>query len=60
MKPNFADKNFMDTQAFLNFSDSLFVRDLEGLAEVFDRMSAGMSSPKLLLWADSSFLSYPA
>ena len=34
----------------------LFFQDLEGLTEVFGRMSAGMSGPKLPLWADFSFL----
>ena len=34
----------------------LFFQDLEGLTEVFGRMSAGISGPKLPLWADFSFL----
>ena len=34
----------------------LFFHDLEGLTEVFGRMSAGMSGRKLPLWADFSFL----
>ena len=34
----------------------LFFQDLEGLTEVFGRMSAGMSGPKLPLWAEFSFL----
>ena len=33
----------------------LFFQDLEGLTEVFGRTSAGMSSPKLPLWAEFSF-----
>ena len=34
----------------------LFLQDLEGLTEVFGRMSAGTSGRKLPLWADFSFL----
>ena len=34
----------------------LFFQDLEGLTEVFGRMSAGISGPKLPLWAEVSFL----
>ena len=34
----------------------LFFQDLEGLTEVFGRMSAGTSGRKLPLWADFSFL----
>ena len=34
----------------------LVFRDSEGLTEVFGRMSAGISGPKLPLWADFSFL----
>ena len=34
----------------------LFFQDLEGLTEVFRRMSAGISGQKLLLWAEFSFL----
>ena len=34
----------------------LFFQDLEGLTEVFGRMSAGISGPKLPLWAEFSFL----
>ena len=33
-----------------------FFQDLEGLTEVFGRMSAGISGQKLLLWAEFSFL----
>ena len=33
-----------------------FCQDLEGLTEVFGRMSTGTSSRKLPLWADFSFL----
>ena len=33
-----------------------FFQDLEGLTEVFSRMSAGISAPKLPLCADFSFL----
>ena len=33
-----------------------FFQDLEGLTEVFGPMSAGISGPKLPLWADFSFL----
>ena len=35
----------------------LFSQDLEGLTEVFGRMSAGISGYKLPLWAEFSFLS---
>ena len=34
----------------------LFFEVLEGLTEVFGRMSAGTSGQKLPLWADFSFL----
>ena len=34
----------------------LFFQGLEGLTEVFGRMSEGISGPKLPLWADFSFL----
>ena len=34
----------------------LFSQDLEGLTEVFGRMSAGISGQKLPLWAEFSFL----
>ena len=34
----------------------LFFQDLEGLTEVFGRMCAGISGPKLPLWAEFSFL----
>ena len=34
----------------------LFFQHLEGLTEVFGRMSAGTSGRKLPLWADFSFL----
>ena len=30
----------------------LFFQDLEGLTEVFGRMSAGISGPKLPVWTD--------
>ena len=33
-----------------------FFQDIEGLTEVLGRMSAGISSPRLPLWADFSFL----
>ena len=35
----------------------VFFQDLEGLTEVFGGTSAGMSGPKLSLWAEFSFLS---
>ena len=38
----------------------VFLQDLEGLTEVFGRMSAGMSGQKLLLWAAISFLIFRA
>ena len=34
----------------------LVFQDLEGLTEVFGRMSAGISGQKLPLWAEFSFL----
>ena len=34
----------------------VFFQDLGGLTEVFGRMSAGISGPKLPLWAEFSFL----
>ena len=37
----------------------LLFQDLEGLTEVFGRMSAGTSGRKLPLWADFSFLNGP-
>ena len=37
----------------------LFFQDLEVLTEVFGRMSAGMSGPKLPLWAEFLFLIFP-
>ena len=33
-----------------------FFQDLEGLTEVFGRMSAGISGQKLPLWTEFSFL----
>ena len=36
----------------------LFSQDLEGLTEVFGRMSAGISGQKLPLWAEFSFLNF--
>ena len=33
--------------------ECLFFEDLEGLTKVFDWMSAGISGPRLPLWADS-------
>ena len=36
--------------------NACFLQVLEGLTEVFGRMSAGISGPKLPLWADFSFL----
>ena len=36
--------------------NACFFQDLEGLSEVFGRMSAGISGPKLPLWAEFSFL----
>ena len=37
-----------------------FFQDLEGLTEVFGGMSAGMSGPKLPLWAEFLFLTIVA
>ena len=36
----------------------LFFQGLEGLTEVFGRMSARMSGPRLPLWADFSFVEF--
>ena len=44
----------------MSMAKCLFFQDLEGLTEVFGRMSAGTSGRKLPLWADFSFLKNPA
>ena len=50
---------FLQTESFLHgrpramsVPRCLFSQDLEGLTEVFSRMPAGMSAPKLPLWAN--------
>ena len=54
---SFSDRSFfMDVRAGCSCQNASFFQDLEGLTEVFGRMSAGISAPKLLLWADFSFL----
>ena len=53
---SFSDRSFfMDVRAGCLCANTLF-QDLEGLTEVFGRMSAGISGPKLPLWAEFSFL----
>ena len=40
------------------FRTACFLQDLEGLTEVLGGTSAGMSGPKLPLWAEFSFLNF--
>ena len=48
---------FVDVRAGCPCQNACFLfQNLEGLTEVFGQMSAGMSGPKLPLWADFSFL----
>ena len=43
----------------MSVPECLFLfQDLDGLTEVFGRMSAGTSGPKRPLWADFSFQKY--
>ena len=53
---SFSDRSFfMDVRVGCPFRNAKF-QDLEGLTEVFGGMSAGMSGPKLPLWAEFLFL----
>ena len=52
----FGPKFFHGRPRGMSVRKCLFFQDLEGLTEVFGRMSAGMSGPKLPLWAEFSFL----
>ena len=47
---------FVDVRAACPCQNACFFQDLEGLTEVFGRMSAGTSGRKLPLWADFSLL----
>ena len=47
----------MDVRTGCLCKNACFFQDLEGLTEVFGRMSGGISGPKLPLWAEFSFLS---
>ena len=54
---SFSDRSFfMDVRTGGSAPKCFIFQDLEGLTEVFRRMSAGISVPKLPLWADFSFL----
>ena len=56
---SFSDRSFfMDVRVRCPFRNAFF-QHLEGLTEVFGGMSAGMSGPKLPLWAEFLFLKYP-
>ena len=52
----FRPKFFHGRPRGMSVPECFFFQDLEGLTEVFGRMSAGISAPKLPLWADFSFL----
>ena len=52
----FRPKFFRGRPRGMSVPKCLFFQDLEGLTEVFGGMSAGMSSRKLPLWAEFSFL----
>ena len=52
----FRPKFFRGRPRGMSVPKCLFFQDLEGLNEVFGRMSAGTSGRKLPLWADFSFL----
>ena len=53
---SFSDRSFfVDVRAACPCQNAFF-QDLEGLTEVFGRLSAGSSGRKLPLWADFSFL----
>ena len=57
MSPKFfRPKFFRGRPRGMSVPKCLFFQDLEGLTEVFGRMSAGTSGRKLPLWADFSFL----
>ena len=51
----FRPKFFRGRPRGMSVPKCLFFQDLEGLTEVFGPMSAGISGPKLPLWADFSF-----
>ena len=48
----FRPKFFHGRPRGMSVPKCLFFQDLEGLTEVFGRMSAGISAPKLPLWAN--------
>ena len=53
----FSDRSFFSWTSAWDVHATMFVSwGLEGLTEVSDCMSAGISGTKLPLWADSSFL----
>ena len=52
----FRPKFFHGRPRGMSVPKCLFFQDLEGLTEVFGRMSAGISGQKLPLWAEFSFL----
>ena len=52
----FRPKFFHGRPRGMSVPKCLFSQDLEGLTEVFGRMSAGISGQKLPLWAEFSFL----
>ena len=52
----FRPKFFHGRPRGMSVPKCLFFQDLEGLTEVFGRMSAGISGQKLPLWAAFSFL----
>ena len=54
----FRPKFFHGCPRGISLPKCFFFQDLEGLTEVFGRMSAGISAPKLPLWADFSFLKF--
>ena len=56
----FRPKFFRGRPRGMSMPKCLFFQDLEGLTEVFGRMSAGISGQKLPLWAESSFLTCSA
>ena len=53
----FGPKFFRGRPRGMSVPKCFVFQDLEGLTEVFGRMSAGISAPKLPLWADFLFLS---
>ena len=48
----FSDRSFFMDVSGMSVPKCFFFQDLEGLTQVFGRMSAGISAPKLPLWAD--------